>query len=74
MKIDYICPFCKEDAEISVSYESPSDYYAEGYECGNCGKELDHNIVDDLAYDGTADWLGDKIDRAMDYERDKLII
>ncbi|MDO8610967.1 MAG: hypothetical protein Q7R95_10585 [bacterium] len=64
MKIEYVCEYCNEDAEISCEYESSSDYYVESYECGNCSKELNHSIIDDLAYEGVADWIGGKIDWA----------
>jgi len=71
MKLEYFCPFCKHDAEISCEYESPSDYYIEGYECINCGKELDHNIIDQLAFDGVGDDMGNQIERAEMYYSDR---
>ncbi len=42
------------------------------YQCGNCGKELNHNIINKLAYDGSADWMGSEIDRINDYYKDKV--
>ena len=71
MNLEYTCPHCNEDAEISCEYESPSDYYVEGYECGNCGKELNRSVIDDLAFEGAADWMGNKIDSAHDYLKDR---
>lgn len=71
MNIEYECPFCQKDAEIYVEYESPSDYYISSYECGNCGKELNHSEIDDLAYEGASDYMGNKIDYAHDYLKDR---
>jgi len=64
MELNYTCPFCENDAQISCSYESCSDYYVDGYECGTCEKELDHEIIDDLAFKGVTEWMGEQIDRA----------
>ena len=71
MNINYDCPHCHKDAEIYCEYESPSDYYVSSYECGNCGQKLDENIIDELAYNGAADWMGNKIDSAHDYLKDR---
>jgi phage terminase large subunit GpA-like protein len=45
VKVHWDCPHCKQETEIHVDVESPSDYYPD-LACEHCGKEIRDDKLD----------------------------
>ncbi len=57
IEIPWNCPHCKQETEIMVEVESPSDYMSDNF-CGFCSKEIKSTKLDEKILNEVADaWV-----------------
>lgn len=70
MKVNYACPSCKEELELEVEIDSPSDYYLLDENCEKCGTKFPESVHDKV-FEEIPDYYAGLADYAACYREDR---